>query len=246
MKKIVFLVFMCLLLLGTSAYADNELKTTVENNNYLGIGQSQDVNHSQGEVNTHLNPMSTPFVTNPEYNGPVFKDHKVQNKILEFLLSEECLRPFKIIKVTGGFSNNVTETESKCLLPEPLVKQVRVFVFKDRAELKDYKYKVVGYIDTYSDGDDDETTLQCFNQAILDTGRMGANAFLLIKSDFMAGVKSTTVGLGGSGATGLMHGGAGASVSGVAIGYAASSAKPKTNPYIHGMALMIESLEDKK
>jgi len=242
MKKIKFLVVIGMLLFATSVYAQNELTTTVENNNYLGIGQSKDVNHSQGEINSHLQPMSTPFITNPEYNGPVFKDHKVQAEILDFLLSEEGLRPFRIVKVTNGFSKNITETESKCLLPEPLAKQVRVFVFKDRAELKDYKYKIVGYIDAYSDGDEDETTLQCFNQAILDTGRMGANALLMIKVDFMAGIKSTTVGLGGSGATGMMHGGSAASVSGMAIGYASSSAKPKTNPYIHGMAIYIDIL----
>jgi len=66
---------------------------------------------------------------------------------------------------------------------------------------------------------------------------------LLIKTDFMAGVKSTTVGFGSSAASGLMHGGAGASVGGMAIGYASSQASPKTNPFIHGMALRIKGLD---
>ena len=242
MKKIKFLVVIGMLLFATSVYAQNELTTTVENNNYLGIGQSKDVNHSQGEINSHLQPMSTPYVINPEYNGPVFKDHKIQNEILNFLLSEEGLRPFRIVKVTNGFSKNITETESKCLIPKPLKKCNRVFVFKSKEELKNYTYKTIGYIDAYSDGNDDETLMQCFNQAVLDTGRMGANAFLILKSDFMAGMKSSTVGIGSSGAGGFMHGGSDASVYGAAIGYASSTAKPKTNPYIHGVAIYIDSL----
>ena len=241
MNKVKILVIMGVLLLATSAYAQNELTTTVENNNYLGIGQ-KGVNQSQGEINSQLQPMSTPFVTNPEYNGPVFKDHKIQTEILDFLLSKKGLHLFRIITVTNGFSKNVTGTQSTCMLAKPLKKRDSVFVFKDRKALEGYEYRIVGYIDAYSDGDDDETLMQCFNQAVLDTGRMGANALLLIKTDFIAGIKSTTVGLGSSAASGLMNGANGASVVGAAIGYASSKASPKTNPFIHGMALQIKGL----
>jgi len=243
MKKIILLCIL-LLILGTSAYADNELSTTVENNNYLGIGQSRDVNHSQGEINSQLSPMSLPVTITPEYNGPVFKDHKVQDEILEFLLSNTGLHKFEIIG-TSKFFSDTTETESKCILSEPLTMSKKVFVFKSKEGLKDYKYKVVGYIDTYSDGDEDETLMQCFNQAILDAGRMGANTILLMKINFVAGMKSSTIGLGSSGAGGFMHGGSGSSVYGAAIGYSSSTASTKTNPYIHGIALYIKSLEDK-
>jgi len=240
MKKFNILAVTGMMLLATSAYADNTLSTTVENNNFLGIGQPG-INRSQGEINSHLNPLQTPFVPNIEYFGPVLKDHKIQDEILNFMLSDKGLRPFKI-KTTGLFSRNITKTESKCVLPKPLKKQNVVYVFKSKDELKGYKYQVVGYIDTYSDGDDDETLMQCFDQAILDSGEMGANAMLLLKTDFTAGVKSTTVGLGSSGTSGHLHGGSGASVGGAAIGYASSKANPRTNPYIHGIAIHISNI----
>lgn len=218
MKRFKVLAIAGMMLLSTSAYAGNTLSTTVENNNFLGIGQPG-INRTQGEMNTHLNPLQTPFVPNIEYFGPVFKDNKIQNEILDFMLAGAGLHSFRIESPKFFFSRNFTESESKRISPTQLKKQERVFVFKNKEELKDYKYQVVGYVNAYSDGDDDETLMACFSQAILDSGKMGANALLIIKVDFNAGVKSTTVGLGGSGTSGHLHGGSGASVGGAAIGF---------------------------
>lgn len=237
---VVWFILAAVFMTAHKARADANLSTQVSNNNFLGIGSSDDGTQN---VNSHISAMGIPCLVNPEYNGPVFTDHKIQKEILDFLLAAPGLHPFRIIKVTGGFTQNVTQTGSKCMREKPLPKQNRVFVSKRTKDFSKRVYKIVGIIDTYSDGSDDEDLMRCFDQAVLDSGRMGANALIILKIDFMTDVNSKTVGLGGSGANSSLHGGKVSSVYGFALGYAQSTAKPRTNPYIHGVALYIEGLE---
>ena len=54
---------------------------------------------------------------------------------------------------------------------------------------------------------------------------------------YINALKSTTTGLGGSGAAGIMKNATQSSVFGAALGYASSKATPETDPFIHGMVL---------
>lgn len=221
------------------AYAEEStMETNNYNNNYLGIG-SPGLQQSETEINSHLQPMVSPLTITPEYSGPVFKDHKFQKTIMDFLLREDGLKPFKVEK-RGWFVLQSSKSSSD-IITKGYPEQTRIYVFRDLEDLKKIKgFKVVGYIDTYSKSS--ETLMDCFDQAVIDTGEMGGNILVILKVDFMAGLKSTTVGLGTSGAGGFLHGGNGASVYGGAIGYASSKATPQTNPYIHGIALYSEEL----
>lgn len=196
---------------------------------------------TEAEINTHIQPMNTPVTIAPEYNGPFFKDHKYQIKILNFILREQGLKPFKIMTKKGCFVKKSSKSASSAVVggyPE----QDRVYVFRDEDDLKKLKeFTVLGYADTYSKGKD--TLMSCFNQAVIDSGAMGGNALVILETNFVAGVKSSTIGLGFSGANGLMHGSNSASVFGSAIGYASSKATTQTNPFIHGIVLYSEELE---
>lgn len=241
MKKFIAIIAITMML-SSVAYAGNALTSTSVNNNYLGIGNPGEVQRSEAEINSHLQPMNTPLAINPDYSGPVFKDHKVQTEILDYLLKAEGLKPFTIVDVKRGyFEKKSAKSASTLLARKDYEEQKKFYVFRDENDLKQIKkYETVGYIDTYSKGT--ATLMDCFNQAIFDAGEMGGNILLLLKDDFMAGMEASTIGLGGSGAEGLLHGGNAASVYGFAIGYAKSKATPQTNPYFHGMVLFSEEL----
>lgn len=244
MKK--FIIMVTILWAGTSFAADSLISTSI-NNNYLGIGKPG-IQQSEAEVNQHLQPMNLLVTINPEYSGPVFKDHKIQTEILNFLLREDGLKPFRIVDIPSFlFEKNHSKTDSKSLTMKKYEEQKVVWVFRN---MKDYEetrkakgwkeFKNIGTIDVFSEGK--ATEMDCLNQAIVDAGKMGATILLILKRDFVADVKSRTVGLGSSSASGLLHGGQGASVGGAAIGYTSSTARPRTNPYIHGIALYSDEL----
>ncbi|MCK4349092.1 MAG: hypothetical protein KAW47_10795 [Thermoplasmatales archaeon] len=242
--KLAIIIVIMVMFVGT-AYAIGpgpscESTNSSINNNYLNLG-SGGIQQSEALINSHLQPMSTPMTITPDYSGPVFKDHKFQKEILNFLLREEGLKPFVIKKKKGYFEIKSSKSSSTQLTNKEYEEQKRVYVSKDEIDLKKLKkYKMVGYVDAYSKGK--ATLMGCFNQAVVDTGRMGGNILLILKINFMAGIKSSTIGLGSSGAAGFMHGNSEAQVYGAAIGYASSKATPQTNPYLHGIILFSEEL----
>lgn len=244
MKRTTMIITIAMILaIAWPVYAEDlpTHESTAINQTTLIIEAPEDI--QQIQINSHLQPMNTPLTIAPEYSGPVFKDHKFQKEILNFMLRNEGLRPFTIetprwfVKKSSKSSSSLTIKEDKEKYPE----QTRIYVFRDEEELKNLKeFKVLGYTDTYSKGK--ATLMDCFDQAVIDTGEKGGNALVILKVDFMAGMKSTTVGLGTSGAAGFLYGGNEASVYGGAIGYASSKATPQTNPYIHGIILYSEEL----
>lgn len=228
--------------LGGSVFAETILTSTSINNNYLSGGGSADCGESQKEleINGHLVPVPVPVPVTPGYNGPVFKDHKIQTVILNYLLKEDSLKPYII--EDEGFRRNAAKSSSQITALKKYQKQKRVFVFRDEKELKNKKLgkcEVVGYADTYSKGS--ATLLDCLTQSVVDAGNMGGNIFLILGHNFIAGVKSSTIGLGSSGAAGFLQGGD-ASVYGAAVGYARSKAISETNPFMHGIVLYSENL----
>lgn len=244
MKKIL-IIAICFW--GSVAFAGNTLTSEVVNNNYLQGGGGEAVqgeSQKELEINSHLNPMSASAPATPEYNGPVFKDHKIQTVILDFLLRKDGLKPYRI--EDSGLRRNAAKSRSAKTALKAYKKKKRVFVFRSEADLKNTKgvgrCEDVGYADTYSEGS--ATLMDCYTQAVVDAGDMGGNIFLMLSHNFIAGVKSSTIGLGSSGAAGLLQGG-NATVYGAAIGYAKSKATSETNPYMHGIVLYSEELARK-
>lgn len=235
-----------MVLLACSVYAaevesDNSLTSTSINNNYLGFGNQKEVQRNETEVNSHLQPMNTPVTVSPDYTGPVFQDHKIQTEILNFLLRENRLKSFRIER-NGIFEINSAKTNSMPTIGNKKYKKQRVvYVFRDLEDFEKIENsEMVGYVDTFSKGR--ATLIDCFNQAVVDSGAMGGNILVILKTNFLAELKAKTIGLGTSGAAGFLHGGAGANVYGGAIGYASSQATPQTNPYLHGIVLFSQDL----
>lgn len=193
-------------------------------------------NPDELKVNSQLNPMAGAAVDNIEYHGPVYEDHKFQSKILNFVLQSNYLKPFAV-KEHGFFTRDSAESCSKDISVKEHDETTVVYVFRDMEDLKNHvgNYETVGYADTYSDGD--ETLMDCFDQAVIDSGVMGGNILVFLKVDYIAALASKTVGLGGSGAAGFMNGVDTSRVFGTVIGYASSKATPETDPFIHGMIL---------
>lgn len=253
MKK--FIMFLMVMIFATCAYAENDNTTSESinssvNNNYLTIGGGGDgttatvssqQTESDAKINTHLIPMSIPVTITQDYTGPVFKDHKWQKDILDFLLKNEGPEMFTVVRPMPFVIK--TTHSIKYSLADGFDEQKQVYVFKNEDDVKLKNYRVVGYVTSYSTGKG--TLMECFDQAVFDSGMLGGNGLILLRVDFLSETKSSTVGLGSSVASGVLTGGSAASVGGAAIGYAASTAGPNTKPYIHGIAIYSEELSPK-
>ena len=270
MRKIGFIVMLLIMLASptyatevnttatntTGVYVEGGVDVDVEGDgsNVTVSGDSYDVDipdETKTLVNSHLQPLNTPLIVTTDYNGPVFKDHKYQREILYFMLSankktdSKDLRPFVIERKKGFlgiFVKDSSKSSSNTIAKTEFKEQKSVYVFIDKKDLRSHvsNYQIVGFTDTFSDGD--ATLLDCFDQAVIDAGEMGGNIIVVLKVDFMAAVESSTIGLGTSGAGGFMHGSNEASVYGAALGYAKSRATPQTDPFIHCMVLYSDKL----
>ena len=241
-KAFIVLMIMIFVLVSPAhaLFDNNEVSPSVESYNYNNILFSNP-GDSTVKANTQMQPLLTPMVVTPAYHGPVFKDHKIQAEILQFLLKEKGGEPFVISK-RGLFTRKSAHSDSEATSRVEYAEKKRVYAFTGEDDLLKNvsNYSVVGYTDTYSKGK--YTLMDCFNQAIIDAGDMGGNGVILLKIDFMAGLSSRTIGLGTSGAAGIMKGANQSSVSGAALGYASSKATPETNPYIYAIVIYSEDL----
>lgn len=104
--------------------------------------------------------------------------------------------------------------------------------------LNGYVFTTVGVVNVF--GKSKNTTLDCFGQALLDTQKMGANVLVLLAVGATPGVASSTSGLGGTSGVGKLDSGD-AYTGGWAIGYAGSHARPEAYPYIHGVAVWVDT-----
>jgi len=185
-------------------------------------------------VNSHLSPMPGQGTDTLEYHGDTRKDHKCQESILNYILNTESLKPF-VVKKHWLFTRASSKSASKDISSKDHEKKKVVYAFRSMVKLKEYvkNFELVGYTDTFSKGKAD--LLACFDQAVIDAGTMGGNILVIMKIDYIESLKSTTTGLGGSGAAGILKGASQSTVYGSALGYASSKAVPETDPYIHCM-----------
>lgn len=239
MKLKIFIIAVVMIVSAGMAVAadENELNSSSFNYNYLTTGSDNgEIQRSEIVGNTHITSTASPITITHEYNSVVYTDHSYQKDILEYFLEGDDLkkytieRPLFVKKTTRSASKAIRKMDKKCDV---------VYAFRDKAHLKSYTNDgiVVGYIDTFVGKNDDETLMCCMDQAIIDTGGFGGNVFLMLSYNFMIGNNSTTVGLGGSAATGVLGGSQQASSYTTAIGYASNTTLPKTFSYIHGIAL---------
>ena len=157
-------------------------------------------NPDEIKVNSQLTPMAGQQVDTIEYHGETLEDHKYQDEILEFLLAAEGPKPFKV-RERGFFTRKSSHSDSKDLSVKEYEETTTVYVFRDIADLEANieSYSIVGYADTFSKGK--ASLMDCFDQAVIDSGEMGGNIVVILDIGYINALKSTTTGLGGSGAT---------------------------------------------
>ena len=224
---------------GSVGDVDNSNSNNADNSNKNKQVNKQEVNIENPDeikINSQLTPMAGQQVDTIEYHGETLEDHKYQDEILEFLLAAEGPKPFKV-RERGFFTRKSSHSDSKDLSVKEYEETTTVYVFRDIADLEANieSYSIVGYADTFSKGK--ASLMDCFDQAVIDSGEMGGNIVVILDVAYINALKSTTTGLGGSGAAGIMKNATQSSVFGAALGYASSKATPETDPFIHGMVL---------
>lgn len=247
MKRILLsLIFVAVFTsVSTAQETHNALQVTSQNVNYLTTadgGECCDLQKTEVLGNTHIAPGTLPITITNEYNSVVYTDHSYQDVILEYFLEGDELKRYTITD-TLLFTKKTTRSASKSVRDMDKTCDV-VYAFRDKAHLNLHirDGMVVGYIDTFVGKKDNETLMDAFDQAIIDTGEFGGNVLLVLKYDFMIGNSSTTIGLGGSASTGFLGGSKQSSSYNTAIGYASNVTLPKTFSFIHGIAIYSPSI----
>ena len=113
-----------------------------------------------------------------------------------------------------------------------------MMIFLSEEELRHVESTVMAIVVTHSDRK--HTTLDCFNQMLVETSEAGGNALLIISTGSDPGVHSTTIGLGSSGAGNFSQDGTEAFSAGTSTGLSSNTGGPVSNPYIRGIALYVD------
>ena len=223
-------------------YAIADTTNDNENNNSLTLigpihnhipGEQHIIHDSRG-ASPHL--MSAPYGELPAYFGP-FSEKGNWNcqadSVLLFLLMNN-----RTYKITDGYWNpTYSKSSVDIMASKKFEPRNTVMVLNGVQELRGMHYNFIASITCH--GDRKTTTIECFKQAVYETGTAGANVFVILRASHDHGVYSSTIGLGGSAAGNLGQGGKEAYAIGSAIGFARNDGGPTTKPYIHGVALMI-------
>ena len=173
----------------------------------------------------------------PVYVGPYPEAWNVQSESLNYLLTR--IRTFTVNKKSAltFWHSNYTKSEITTIADNEYGNSDKVKVFCSVEELRGIKTKVMAIVVTH--GNRKNTTLDCFDQALVDTSEAGGNAILILKTGSDPGVHSTTIGFGGSGAGNFSQTGTEAFSGGTATGFSSNTGGPVSNPHIHGVALRI-------
>lgn len=236
---VVMFLFCCGTVYAQDATANNE--STNDNNNLLAIGISSPPEVTEN-IRTSPNLPSVPYTELPSYFGPFGKNWNDQsNSILPFMLMHK--RTFKAYDTHRRFRGDINFSKANVTIMEtdwigkPRDNPEYIKVVNGIEEIKGIRSVFVGTITTY--GERKITTVNCFDQAIVETSKLGANTFLLLAASASPGVHSSTIGFGSSGAGNFSQGGKEAYAGGVATGFASNTGGPTSNPYVHGVALFL-------
>jgi hypothetical protein len=232
-------LFYCGTVYAQDATANNQ--STNDNNNLLSIGISSPPEVTVN-IRTSPNVPSVPYTELPSYFGPFGKTWNDQSSsILPFLLMHK--RTFKAYNTHRRFRGDVTfskvniTTMKKDWIGKSRDNPEYIKVVNGIEEIRGIRFVLVGTITTY--GKRKTTTVNCFDQAIVETSKLGANTFLLLATSASFGIHSTTIGFGSSGAGNFSQGGKEAFSGGIATGFASNTGGPTSNPYVHGVALFL-------
>ena len=187
--------------------------------------------------------LGVPHGEMPAYFGPFNKNGNWNcqgDSLLIFLLMNN-----RYYKISDGYwSPSYADSIVDIVNAKEFKARDTMMVLNGIKELQGMKYEFIAGITCH--GDKDVTTIDCFKQALYETGQVGGNAFVILKASFDSGVYSSTVGLGGSSAGNLGQGGKEAYVIGSAMGFAYNKGGPVSKPFMHGVALMIPTEDLKK
>lgn len=213
--------------------------SSVSNNTELNITSSDEL-----RVTTHL---QTPYHLNlgtNEYHGEFRRDHHFQEAIMLFMLNQPGDNTYTIGKNWWLFTKKSAHSRSASITNEVYEKKDKVRTFRSLAEIKNEfsEHYVIGYTDTYSKGK--HSLMGCFNQAIIDTGFIGGNAFFPLTYNYSNNVTSDSTGVGGSGASGNIDGTI-SNIFSLSLGYMTNTVTPGTNPFLYGIVVYIPALDPK-
>lgn len=236
---IIVLLFCCGTVYAQDTTANNE--STNNNDNTLAIGISSPPEVTEN-IRTSPNLPNIPYTELPSYFGP-FKEtwNDQSSSILPFLLMHG--RTFKVYDTNRRFRKDVKYSKVNVTVMKttwigrPNDNPEYVKVLNGIEEIKGIRSILVGTIITY--GGRKTTSVNCFDQALVETSKLGANVFLLLTVSSSPGVHSTTIGLGSSGAGNFSQGGKEAYAGGIATGFASNTGGPTSEPYVHGVALFL-------
>lgn len=239
---LIILLFCC----GNSYAQSNAQSDSVnENNNSLSLGISGPPEVTEN-IRSSPNVPNLPYTELPSYFGPFEKTWNDQsNSILPFVLMSNrdytITNPYHI-PFTNNKNSKINITKIGIKKKYEKVKNVKVL--NGIRELNGIKYKSIITIVAY--GGRKITTMDCFTQAVIEAGNAGGNVFLLLSASSSPGTHSSTVGIGSSGAGNFSQGGKEAYSGGAATGFASNTGGPTSNPFIHGVALLVTQSELKK
>ncbi|MHA2018404.1 MAG: hypothetical protein ACTSXY_09025 [Promethearchaeota archaeon] len=173
----------------------------------------------------------------PVYTGPFSDNWNVQIKSLNYLLTQ--IRDFTVKKKSPltFWHFDYTDSEITTITDKDWKNPTSVHVFISKDELRGIRTKIMAIMVNHANRKG--TTMDCFDQLIVDTSESGGDAVLITNINSDPGVHSTTLGFGSSGAGNFSQSGEEAFSGGSSTGISTNNGGPVSKPYIQGISLKI-------
>ena len=239
-NKIITITFFCIALMML-IFCENSFSTSSEstnssiNNNNLGIS----IGDGSGESITNFR--NAPTLPNTLHNEiPSYFGEQPSHmwNTQEFTILPLYIKSIKEFNVIYRlFGKNLTKSKVDVLICG-LTKKHKVKVingFDDFLKLK--SFRIVGSVTAHANYK--QTTIECFKQALIDTGSIGGNVFVLLSAKSCPENRSSTFGLGSSGAGNFGMSGKDSYAGGAVTGFAFSSGGPARKPFVQGLIIEV-------